>query len=443
VSKRDKALYIIQRLRDEGHEAYIAGGYVRDTLLGKNPKDYDIATSSTPESTQRIFPHTIPIGERFGSLIVVIDGEPFEVTTFRFDGPYIDGRRPAHIRYGTLEEDVVRRDFTINAMMYDPTEDRVIDLVHGEADLRRGVIRAIGDPHQRFAEDRLRMVRAVRLSSSLGFAIETPTLLAIQSHAHAIIDVAWERIGVEVTRTLTEGGARKGIELLDQTGLLPVLLPEIEAMKGVPQTPEHHPEGDVFVHTLMLLERMQNPTETLAYGCLLHDVAKPLCIHEEGTTITFYGHTDQGAEMSASIMKRLKRSRATAETVTWLVQNHLRYTQAPKMRLSTLKRFLGETHIEELLELCRLDALSSNGDLTYYHFCRQKLDELGTSEIRPDPLLMGRDLIGLGYAPGPLFKEILRRTEEAQLEGLLHTRDDAVTWVLEHFDTEGTQRLKE
>jgi poly(A) polymerase len=436
VTKKDKALYIIQRLRDEGHDAYLAGGYVRDKLLGKDPKDYDIATSSTPESTQRIFPHTIPVGAMFGSVIVVIDGEPFEVTTFRFDGPYRDGRHPTHIRYGSLEEDVVRRDFTINAMMYDPITERVIDLVNGEEDLRRGVIRAIGDPHQRFAEDRLRMVRAVRLSANLGFVIDETTLAAIQNHASAITDVAWERIGVEITRTLTEGGARKGIELLDETGLLPVLLPEICAMKGAEQSPEHHPEGDVFIHTLLLLEKMEQPTETLAYGCLLHDVAKPCCIQKAGKKITFHGHTDQGAEMAMAIMKRFKRSRAVAETVAWLVQNHLRYTQAPKMRLSTLKRFLREEHIEELLELCRLDALSANGDLTYYNFCKQKLVEFDQDEIRPKPLLTGRDLMEMGFVPGPLFSEILHRMEEAQLEGLLNTRGDAAAWVQEHFSSE-------
>lgn len=433
MSKKDKALYIIQRLRDEGHEAYLAGGYVRDKLLGKEPKDYDIATSSRPESTQRLFPHTIPLGAKFGSLIVLIDDEPFEVTTFRFDGPYRDGRHPAHIRYGTLEEDVARRDFTINAMMYDPVTERVIDLVEGERDLGRGVIRAIGDPHQRFAEDRLRMVRAVRLSANLGFSIEPATLSAIRSHAAAITDVAWERIGVEITRTLMEGGARKGIELLDATGLLEVVLPEVSAMKGVEQSPDHHPEGDVFVHTLLLLEKMHQPSETLAYGCLLHDIAKPSCARAEGGRITFHGHTERGAEMAAEIMKRLKRSRTVSERVAWLVRSHLRYTQAPKMRVSTLKRFLGEDHIEELLELCRLDALSASGDLTYYDYCKQKLAEFGAEQISPEPLLMGRDLIEMGYAPGPRFSEMLRRVEEAQLEGVLKTRADAVRWVEDHF----------
>lgn len=433
MSQPDKALHIVQRLREAGHEAYLAGGCVRDRLLGRPPKDYDIATDATPRSVQDIFPDTVPVGSKFGSVVVVLEGDPFEVTTFRFDGPYSDGRRPVQVRYGTLEEDVRRRDFTINAMMYDPDEDRVIDLVNGREDLRRGLVRAIGDPHERFAEDRLRMVRAVRLACGLGFAIDGPTLQAIRDHAKAVTEVAWERIGAEVTRTLTEGAARRGVELLDETGLLEVILPEVAAMKGCEQTPDYHPEGDVFVHTLALLGQLNAPTETLAYGCLLHDVAKPPCRQPAGEKVTFYGHPELGAEMSLEILRRLKRSRAVAERVAWLVRYHLRYTQAPKMRLSTLKRFLAEDGIDELLELCRIDALSSNGDLGYYEFCQRKLAELGQEEVRPDPLLRGRDLIRLGYAPGPAFSAMLRAVEEAQLEGELRTPGEAMDWVRRRY----------
>lgn len=433
MSQQDKALDIVQRLRQAGHQAYLAGGCVRDRLLGRPPKDYDIATNATPTSIQAVFPDTIPIGSQFGSVVVVVDHEPFEVTTFRFDGPYSDGRHPAQIRYGTLEEDVRRRDFTVNAMMYDPVDDRVIDLVNGREDLRRGLIRAIGDPHERFAEDRLRMVRAVRLACGLGFAIDGPTLQAIREHAEAVTQVAWERIGAEITRTLMEGGARRGVELLDETGLLDVILPEIAAMKGCDQTPDYHPEGDVFVHTLTLLQHLDSPTETLAYGCLLHDVAKPPCRQPAGERVTFYGHPELGADMATDILHRLKRSRAVTERVAWLVRYHLRYTQAPKMRLSTLKRFLGEDGILELLELCRIDALSSNGDLGYYEFCHRKLAELGHEEVSPEPLLRGRDLIGLGYAPGPSFSAMLGAVEEAQLEGTLRTREEAVAWVRETY----------
>lgn len=433
MSQQDKALHIVQRLREAGHQAYFAGGCVRDRLLGRQPVDYDIATAATPESTQTLFPHTLPVGSKFGSVLVVLEGDPFAVTTFRFDGPYLDGRHPVHVRYGTLEEDVRRRDFTINSMMYDPVEDRVIDLVNGREDLRKGVVRAVGDPHERFSEDRLRMVRAVRLASGLGFAIDEPTLAAIRSHAPTVTRVAWERIGVEVTRTLTEGGARRGFELLDETGLLEAVLPEIAAMKGVDQTPDHHPEGDVFVHTLTLLGHLRGPSETLAYGCLLHDVAKPACRQTVGDRVTFHGHPEQGAAMAAKILRRLKRSRAAADRVAYLVRCHLRYTQAPKMRLSTLKRFLGEDGIEELLELCRIDALSSNGDLRYYDFCQRQLAELGQDDVRPEPLMRGRDLIRLGYAPGPSFSAMLGAVEEAQLDGVLRTREQAEAWVRESY----------
>ena len=437
MSLQDKAVHIVQCLREAGHEAYLAGGCVRDRLLGRPPKDYDIATGATPRSIQDLFTDTVPVGSRFGSVVVVMDGDPFEVTTFRSDGPYSDGRRPVHVRYGTLEEDVRRRDFTINAMMYDPVDDRVIDLVNGREDLDRGLVRAIGDPDERFAEDRLRMVRAVRLACGLGFVIDPPTVQAIRGHAAAITQVAWERIGVEVTRILTEGGARRGVELLDETGLLEVILPEVAAMKGCEQTPDYHPEGDVYVHTLLLLENMDNPTETLAYGCLLHDVAKPPCRQPVGERVTFHGHPELGADMSTEILRRLKRSRAVTERVAWLVRYHLRYTQAPKMRLSTLKRFLREDGIHELLELCRIDALSSNADLGYYDFCRRKLAELGEEEVRPEPLLRGRDLIRLGYAPGPSFSGMLEAVEEAQLEGALRTREQAVEWVRQRYPLGG------
>jgi len=434
LSIRAQAISIVRRLRDEGFASLLAGGCVRDMLLGKEPRDYDIATSARPEEIQRIFPNTIPVGAQFGVILVLIDGAPFEVASFRHDGAYLDGRRPSEVRYGTLEEDIQRRDFTINGMVYDPLTDRVIDLVGGQDDLRRGLVRAIGDPLARFQEDRLRMIRAVRFAASLKFAIDAPTFAAIQALAPSIAAISWERIGDEVTRILTEGGAQRGFELLDQSGLLQVILPEIAAMKGVAQTPDYHPEGDVFTHTLLLLSHLPDgAAETLAYGCLLHDVAKPICIRQDGERITFYGHTDQGAEMAVDILKRLKRGRAVWERVDYLVRNHLRQVQAPQMRLSTLKRFLREAGIEELLELARIDALSSNGDLSYYRFCQERRGELKDEEIRPEPLVRGGDLISLGFKPGPQFKEILRQVEDAQLGGELHSRDDALEWIKAKF----------
>lgn len=435
ITARERAVAIVRRLREEGYEAYFAGGCVRDMLLGKVPQDYDIATRARPEEVQKIFSVTIPVGAQFGVVLVVLEGQAFEVASFRHDGPYLDGRRPSHVRYGSLEEDVRRRDFTINGMVYDPLADRLIDLVGGRRDLERRQIRAIGDPAPRFEEDRLRMLRAVRFAASMDFAIEDATFAAIRRFAPRISDIAWERIGEEMTRILTEGAAHRGFVLLDESGLLKVVLPEVAALKGVRQSPDFHPEGDVFDHTLLLLSHLQTPTETLAYGCLLHDVAKSVCFRQEGERITFYGHTEAGAAMAEEILKRLKRSRAVTERVSYLVRNHLRHIQAPQMRLSTLKRFLREEGIEELLELTRIDALSSNGDLRYYDFCRERIAALKQEEIRPAPLVRGDDLIALGYRPGPLFGEILRQVEDQQLGGDLTTREQALDWIRRNYPT--------
>ncbi len=437
MSQKDKAIGIVKRLRDEGYESYLAGGCVRDMLLGKTPQDYDISTNAKPDEIAKIFPKTIPVGAQFGVLLVMIESEAFEVASFRHDGPYLDGRRPTHVRYGSLQEDILRRDFTINGMVYDPITGQIIDLVGGREDLERKLVRAIGNPRSRFEEDRLRMVRAVRFAASLDFTIESETFDAIRELAPTVKQISWERIGEEITRILTEGGAKRGFELLDWTGLLKILLPEIEAMKGVEQSPDYHPEGDVFTHTMLTLSHLDSPTETLAYGCLLHDVAKPVCIRRDEHRLTFYGHTEKGAEMAEELLKRLKRSRATWERVAYLVRNHLRHVQAPQMRLSTLKRFLGEDGIDELLELTRIDALSANGDLQHYRFCKQKLTELEEEEIHPEPLLRGRDLIAMGFSPGPTFHIILKQVEEAQLGGELSSREEAMEWVHRNYRNEG------
>jgi poly(A) polymerase len=437
VSARDRAIFVVQRLRQEGHEAYLAGGCVRDMLLDKAPQDYDIATSAKPDEIQSIFADTVPVGAEFGVILVLVDGQPFEVASFRFDGPYLDGRRPSHVRYGSLQEDVLRRDFTINGMLYDPIENQVIDLVEGRLDLERRRIRAIGPAAERFAEDRLRMLRAVRFAASLKFDIDESTFAAIRQMAATITAIAWERIGDEITRILTEGGARRGFELLDESNLLKVLLPEIDALKGIWQSPDYHPEGDVFTHTLLLLSHLDGPSETLAYGCLLHDVAKPVCFRRDGERVTFYGHTEQGAAMAETILKRLKRGRAIWERVSYLVHNHLRHVQASEMRLSTLKRFLREEGIGELLELARIDALSSNGDLSYYRFCKERLAELEDEEIRPAPLVRGDDLIAMGLTPGPMFSVILRQVEDQQLGGELRSREEALEWVKRNYSHRG------
>jgi poly(A) polymerase len=434
--KERAARGIAARLRDAGYTAYLAGGCVRDRLLDHDPKDFDVASNAPAAVVQRLFPKTIPVGVQFGVVIVVHDGETVEVATFRADDVYVDGRHPTAVHFSSPEDDARRRDFTINGMFLDPVSDTVIDYVGGQADLASGIIRAIGDPAARIREDRLRMLRAVRFASRFGFQIEPATLAAIRAAAPSIGDIAWERIGEEVVRILTDstaGSARRGFELLDDSGLLAPVLPEVAALKGVAQSPDYHPEGDVWVHTLGLLEQLQQPPETLALGALLHDIAKPRTAQRDGQRITFYGHCEIGADMAVAICQRLRRSRDTWERVAYLVREHLRLMHAPAMRLSTLKRFLAHDGIEELLELARLDALASNGNLTHYEFCHRKLQELGSEAIKPPPLLRGRDLLGLGFVPGPQLGEILTAVGEAQLDGTLTTREHALAWVRERY----------
>jgi poly(A) polymerase len=435
TSGESAARAVAARLAEKGYTAYLAGGCVRDRLLGREPKDYDIATDAPAETVQQVFPRTVPVGVQFGVVMVLWDGHPVEVATFRADASYRDGRHPSSVRFSSPQEDAQRRDFTINGMFLDPANERVIDYVGGQADLHARIIRAIGRPHARFAEDRLRMLRAVRFAAQLGFAIDAPTLAAIQELAPTIPDIAWERVGDEIVRILAEsdaGSARRGFELLDASGLLAVVLPEVAALKGVEQSPDYHPEGDVFVHTLGLLQQLEHPTETLALGALLHDIAKPRCAVRTAARITFYGHCEVGADMAVEVCQRLRRSRETWERVEYLVRNHLRLLNAPEMRLSTLKRFLGEDGIDELLELARLDALASNKDLTYYDFCRRRQHEL-KEEIKPPPLLRGNDLIALGLHPGPQFGHLLQAVVDAQLDGTLQTREQALEWVRERL----------
>jgi poly(A) polymerase len=433
MDARNAATAIVRRLRDGGFDALFAGGCVRDQMLGRTPKDYDVATSAPAERVLALFPGSLPVGVQFGVVLVPLGGHRVEVATFRRDGEYLDARHPVTVHFGSAEEDARRRDFTVNGMFFDPLAERVIDHVGGLADVDAGVIRAIGDPKARLGEDKLRMLRAIRLAARLGFTIEDATWAAIRGDAATIERIAFERIGEEVRMILCEGAAKRGFELLHESGLLAILLPEIAAMEGVAQSPTHHPEGDVLRHTLLVIDQLRDPTETLAFGALLHDVAKPVCTGRratpEGERITFYGHPEHGAEMAAAICQRLKRSRAVWERVAYLVRNHLRLVNAPQMRAATLKRFLREDGIEELLELARIDASAASGDLQYYDFCRAQLAELSHEEMRPAPLMNGDDLIALGHRPGPRIGEILHALEEAQLEGALTTRADALAWA--------------
>ena len=428
-----RARHVVEQLRDAGHVAYFAGGCVRDRLRGEQPVDFDVATDAPPAVVQHLFSRTVPIGAQFGVVLVLIDDQPIEVATFRSDDAYVDGRHPVSVREASPQEDAQRRDFTINGMFLDPEDDSIIDYVGGREDLSAGIVRAIGDPADRFREDRLRMLRAVRFAARFGFEIDPATLAAIRDQASTIVDMAWERIGDEIVRILTDGQARRGFELLDQTGLLEHVLPEVERMKGVEQSPDFHPEGDVFRHTMLAIEQLDAASETLALGVLLHDVAKPECAEVGARRITFYGHCERGEEMAIEVCQRLRRSRSTWERVGYLVRNHLRLTSAPEMRQSTLRRFLAEDGIEELLDLARIDSLASSKDLRFYEFCRDKREAFGSEPIKPPPLLRGRDLIDLGFAPGPRFREILDAVEEQQLESTLTSREEALAWVRQRY----------
>jgi len=420
-------------LRSAGHQAYLVGGCVRDLLLGWPPKDFDVATGAQPPEILRLFPGSGCVGAHFGVVLVRDADAQVEVATFRSDRDYADGRRPTSVRFETSpREDAVRRDFTINGLMMDPDTAEVLDFVGGRDDLDRRLIRAIGDPDSRFREDHLRLLRAIRFAARLKFEIEPATFEAIRRNHALIRTVSAERVRDELVRILTEGGARRGFELLDATGLLDDLLPEVAAMKDVAQPPEFHPEGDVWVHTLLLLDRLDQASPTLALGALLHDVGKPPTFRI-AERIRFDGHVEAGVELAGGILDRLRFSRHDTEQVLALVANHMRFKDVPRMKESTLKRFLRLPKFEEHLELHRLDCLASHGQLENYQLVRRKLEELPREELKPKPLLTGHDLIAQGYTPGPVFSEILRAVEDAQLEGRLTNREDALALVRQTF----------
>ncbi len=434
-AKEDKAFAIIRRLNESGFAAYLAGGCVRDRVLGLEAKDFDIATDACPETVQRLFDNTVAVGAKFGVIVVILDGDPFEVATFRAEGAYQDGRRPSSVRFGSIEEDVSRRDFTIGGMYYDAAADRVIDLVGGMRDLRAGIIRAIGDPRERFAEDRLRMLRAIRFAARLGFTIEPATFAAIIEAARGINEISAERIGQEIMMILTDGAAGRALDLLRESALMAQVLPEVAGLIGCEQPANFHPEGDVFRHTRLAVSMLEpGCAEPLAFGVLFHDIAKAPCraVADDGR-MTFYGHTERGADMASAILARLRRSRFTQERVAYLVRDHLRLCMAPRMRAATLKRMLSEEGFTELLELHRLDALASNSYLGYYHFCRAALASLAQHEIKPPRLIGGSDLISMGFPPGPRFKTILREVEDLQLDGVLATREQALDYVRDRY----------
>jgi poly(A) polymerase len=425
---------IVERLRASGHTAWLVGGCVRDLLLGRTPKDFDVATSAPPAELLKVFPGAGQVGAHFGVVLVREDGAQVEVATFRSDLAYVDGRRPEGVHFETdPRQDALRRDFTINALFLDPATGEVYDFSGGRDDLNAKLIRAIGDPERRFGEDHLRLLRAVRFAARLNFEIEPVTLRAMQRLAPLIHSVSAERVRDEIGRILTEGGARRGFELLDASGLLQEILPEIAAMKGVEQPPEFHPEGDVWIHTLMMLEQLREPSLTLALGALLHDVGKPPTFRV-AERIRFDGHVEKGVEMAHSILTRLRFPNDAIEQTEALIANHMKFKDVPRMRESTLKRFLRLPAFEEHMALHRVDCLSSHGDLGNYEFVRNKQRELPPEQLKPAPLLTGKELIAAGYRPGPMFGAVLSEIEDAQLEGRISTPEEALRMARQKLD---------
>jgi poly(A) polymerase len=424
---------IVARLRAAGHQAYLVGGCVRDLLLGRAPKDFDVATDARPDRVSELFERSEQVGAHFGVVLVRENTSQVEVATFRSDASYSDGRRPDAVRFeGDPRQDAMRRDFTINALLLDPDTNEVLDFTGGREDLRRRVVRAIGDPDERFQEDHLRLIRAVRFAARLGFEIEPATMAALQRLHGLIVKVSPERVRDELARILTEGGARRGFELLDETGLLGDILPEVAAMKGVAQPPEFHPEGDVWTHTLLLLEKLRDPTVTLAAGALLHDVGKPPTFRV-AERIRFDGHVEEGVRLAHGILTRLRFSSDQIGQIEALIAHHMRFKDTGQMRESTVKRFLRMENFAEHLELHRLDCLSSSGKLDTYKRVLARLEELGEEELRPKPLLTGRDLIEQGYTPGPAFGKMLAAVEDAQLEGSVGNKEQALALVRAEF----------
>lgn len=429
LCKKESAAGIVKTLQKKGHTAYWAGGCVRDQVLQVPAKDYDVATSATPEEVERLFEKTVPVGKQFGVMLVIQDACQFEIATFRREGGYQDGRHPSWVQKSDPEEDSKRRDFTVNGLFYDPVKDKIIDYVGGVEDIQKKIIRTIGRAEERFSEDKLRLLRAVRFASTLAFQIEDETWRTIQKMAPQIKQVSSERIRDELVKILTRPHPGLGLELLSQSGLLKETLPEVEAMKGCEQSPDYHPEGDVFVHTKMLLDKLEDPTPTLAFSALLHDVGKPPTFSREGGKIHFYEHDRVGTDMSREILTRLRFSNKEIEAITAAVGNHMKFMHVKEMRQGKLKTFLARETFQEELELHRIDCASSHGKLDNYEFLRAKIEELKAEELKPKPFLTGHHLLAVGFPAGPLMGQVLREGYELQLEGRFKSPEDAVHWA--------------
>src|SRR5437660_9713144 len=434
----EAARKVAARLRDAGHIAYFAGGCVRDMVRGLTPKDYDIATDARPEVVQRIFPRTYAVGAHFCVIIVLENDFQFEVATFRSDEAYIDGRHPIAVHFSSPKEDAQRRDFTINGIFYDPVAEEVIDFVGGRADIAAKLVRAIGDTAQRFAEDRLRMLRAVRLATVLDYKIDSQTWDALVANAASVNKISAERIREELARIFLSPNRMRGWDLLDSSGLMRAILPEIDAMKGCKQPEQFHPEGDVFEHTRLMLQFLPEKVSVpLVFSVLLHDVAKPrTAVVDETGRIRFNGHDRIGAEMTEEIMRRLRFSGAEIDATVEMVRQHMVFKDVPKMREAKLKRFMARPTFDEEIELHRVDCEGSHRMLDNYEFLLRKREEFANEPIIPPPLVRGDDLIALGLKPGPKFGEILEAVETQQLEGHLRIREEAIERVKQEYALE-------
>ncbi|MBI2870974.1 MAG: CCA tRNA nucleotidyltransferase [Candidatus Omnitrophica bacterium] len=406
--------------------------------MGKEPTDYDIATSAKPDEIERLFKKTLAVGAQFGVILVLpAPGLRFEVATFRREGTYEDGRHPSWVKFTDARQDAERRDFTINGLFLDPAgEGRILDYVGGEKDIRGRLVRAIGDPNKRFEEDKLRILRAVRFACTLDFQIEPQTWAAVKSKARDITQVSHERIREELVKIFTRPHAERGLDLLDESGLLEVILPEISAMKGVEQPPQFHPEGDVFVHTRLLLKQLKDASSTLALGALFHDVGKPPTFTIQDR-IRFNNHDKVGADMTRNIMRRLKFSNRETEDVAALVDNHMRFKDVQKMREAKVKRFIARPTFQDELEMHRIDCLASHGDISNWHFLRKKAAEYSQEDIKPKPLISGHDVMKLGIPEGPRVGEILSAVMDQQLERKFKNKNEALAWIKESYIEKG------
>jgi len=429
MTEKEAANSIVETLVDAGHKALFAGGCVRDLIMNRTPKDYDIATSATPEEVESLFNKTISVGKQFGVMIVVLENHQFEVATFRTEKNYRDGRHPTEVSFATPEEDAGRRDFTVNGLFYDPTQNKVNDYVEGQSDILKKIIRTIGKAEDRFKEDYLRILRAIRFAANLDFTIEDKTFRSIKKLKSLIQKVSKERVRDELIKMFTRPGAGRGLDLLSESGLLKEILPEVETMKGVKQPEEFHPEGDVYTHTRLMMDQLNNPSVILAFSTLLHDIGKPPTFSKKGKRIHFYNHCKVGGDITRSMLTGLRFSNQEIDDIILCVENHMRFADVKKMRVGKLKQLIASSTFEVELELHRIDCLASHGMLDNYNFLKEKQIEFEKEKLKPKRLISGNDLIELGMKPGPKMKKILEDVYLVQLEEKINTKEEAIQYV--------------